>query len=128
MSIGGRFMLQSRHILVVCLAAFGSILAGAAAPDERQEPPPQITRGALSAWQGFIGLGNELYLERKLAAARQYGTNLVIVEIDSPGGRLDSSFNIAKRLRDAHWPTPWPIFLTRHIAERPSSPWAAMRS
>ena len=78
-------------------------MAGAAAPDERQEPPPQITRGALIRLEGFIGLGNEQYLERKLAAARQYGANLVIVEIDSPGGRLDSSFNIARRLRDAHW-------------------------
>ena len=43
------------------------------------------------------------YLWRKLDEARQYGADLLIVEIDSPGGTVDDSFKIAERLRDIDW-------------------------
>ena len=45
----------------------------------------------------------EQYVYRKLATAHKRNADLVILEIDSPGGFLDSSLNLADRLRDLNW-------------------------
>ncbi|MFH1267295.1 MAG: hypothetical protein ABIK89_16345, partial [Planctomycetota bacterium] len=62
--------------------------------------PPDCSRGVLIRFEGFIGPRLEQYLYRKLDVARKEGFGLVVVEIDSPGGLVDSSLNIAARLRD----------------------------
>ena len=62
--------------------------------------PPDCSRGVLIRLEGFIGPRLEQYLYRKLDVARKQGADLVVVEIDSPGGLVDSSLNIAARLRD----------------------------
>lgn len=66
--------------------------AAAAAPDS--------SRGVLIRFEGFIGPRLEQYLYRKLDIAQKRGADLVVIEIDSPGGLVDSSINIAVRLRD----------------------------
>jgi membrane-bound serine protease (ClpP class) len=43
------------------------------------------------------------YLFRKLDTAEKDGANLLIVEIDSPGGFVDDSKLMAERLRDVRW-------------------------
>ncbi len=43
------------------------------------------------------------YVDRKLEQAQQLGADLVILEIDSPGGELDATWKIADRLRDLEW-------------------------
>ena len=63
--------------------------------DDAARPSPPPRRGVLIRFEGFIGLGNELYLRRKLETARRQGADLVIIEIDSPGGQLDASEAIA---------------------------------
>ena len=62
--------------------------------------PPRCSRGVLIRLEGFIGPRLEQYLYRKLDVARDEGADLVVVEIDSPGGLVDSSLNMAARLRD----------------------------
>lgn len=47
----------------------------------------------------------EKFLFRRLDAAQSEGADLVIIEIDSPGGLLEESFNIAERLRSIDWAT-----------------------
>ena len=79
------------------LAGMGLLLAAcrpaaAAAPDS--------SRGVLIRFEGFIGPRLEQYLYRKLDVAQKKGADLVVVEIDSPGGLVDSSTNIAVCLRD----------------------------
>ena len=66
-------------------------------------PPPKFTRGALIRFEGPITPLLERYFYRKLDAAREQGAELIIVEIDSPGGFLDASLNIADRLRQLEW-------------------------
>ena len=66
----------------------------------RPAAPPG--RGVLIRFEGFIGPGNEQYLRRKLEKPRHTRAGqgarrgLVIIEIESPGGRLDSSMAIAE--------------------------------
>lgn len=46
---------------------------------------------------------SEAYLERKLIRAQQLGVNLIVLEIDSPGGLLEEGMRMANRLRDIDW-------------------------
>ena len=68
-----------------------------------QEAPAKASRGVLIRFEGPIGPMLEHYLYRKLDQAKQYKADLVVVEIDSPGGFVDSSLNVAERLGDLDW-------------------------
>jgi membrane-bound serine protease (ClpP class) len=60
-------------------------------------------RPVLIRFEGVITPMLEQYLYRKLDVAKQRDADVVILEIDSPGGFVESSFNIATRLRDLDW-------------------------
>ena len=80
----------------VCL--FTSMLLYAAEP-----APKKHSRGVLIRFEGVIEPMLEQYLYRKLEVAKQENADLVIVEIESPGGMVDPSLAIAARLRDLDW-------------------------
>lgn len=48
---------------------------------------------------------SEAYFDRKLERAQELGADVVVIEIDSPGGFVESSVNMASSLRDADWAT-----------------------
>jgi len=60
-------------------------------------------RAVLIRFEGPITPLLEKFVFRKLDLAEQRGADLVIIEIDSPGGYIDSSFSVATRLRDLDW-------------------------
>ena len=60
-------------------------------------------RAAIVRLEGMITPFTPSYLERKLETARSDGAELVIIEIDSPGGELFSSMRIAQMLGDVDW-------------------------
>lgn len=60
-------------------------------------------RAVLIRFEGPITPLLEHFALRKLELARERNADLVIIEIDSPGGFIDSSFNVATRLRDLDW-------------------------
>ncbi|MDZ7616781.1 MAG: hypothetical protein U1E05_07245, partial [Patescibacteria group bacterium] len=75
---------------------------------EAQEQPflprdGKPVKAVLIRFEGEIEPMLREYLFRKLEEAEQQGANLVIVEIDSPGGYVDDSELIAARLRDIKW-------------------------
>jgi membrane-bound serine protease (ClpP class) len=82
--------LRTLAALALCLPA----LLGAEAD------APKFSRAVLIRFEGSITPITEQYLYRKLDDARRAGADLVIVEIDSPGGLLDQSIAMAERLRD----------------------------
>ena len=88
---------RCRHFVALgVLSAIWLPQAQSAAPAGFQQP-------VLIRFEGEINPMMEQYFNRKLEAARERGADLVIVEIDSPGGRLDSSLNLASTLRDTEW-------------------------
>lgn len=60
-------------------------------------------KGVLIRFEGPIGRMLPQYLERQLSRARQAGVDLIVVEIDSPGGELEASFACAGLLKQVTW-------------------------
>ncbi|MFC1759777.1 hypothetical protein ACFL2H_13585, partial [Planctomycetota bacterium] len=68
-------------------------------------PRKQLTakRVALIRFEGEIKPMSEQYLYRKLDEAKKENVELVVIEITSPGGRLDVLYRMAERIRDIEW-------------------------
>ena len=99
--LGFRFWLGRLGILLG-LAAGGTAIS-CWAGDEAPPARPKYERAVLIRFEGTITPLLEQFLYRKLEEAEEDQADLVIVEIDSPGGLVDSSFNVAHRLRDLDW-------------------------
>jgi len=63
-----------------------------------KRPAPQFDRAIRIRFSGTISPLLEQYLYRKLETAREDGAQMVIIEIDSPGGFVESSLNLAYHL------------------------------
>lgn len=85
------------------LPAIAGWFVTSSAAAEADPPQSKYQRAVLIRFEGTITPLLEQFLYRKLDDAEQDGADLVIVEIDSPGGLVESSFNIAHRLRDLDW-------------------------
>ncbi len=79
--------------------AFAILLPTAAQAVEENPPPGDYRKPVVIRFEQEINDISEQYLYRKLDAAEAYGADLVIVKIDSPGGELDATMCMAKRLR-----------------------------
>jgi len=84
---------------LLCLAAGPAVPGERPAAGERPEPP-HYTRAVLIRFEGPITHGLERYLARKLDIAGSEDADLVILQIESPGGLLWASQRIAQRMRD----------------------------
>jgi len=96
-----------RRILATCIGltlpwAFG---LGSSRADD---PPPAAERRApqrvvVIELTGEISGLSEQYLYRKLEAAAQLEPDVLVLEIDSPGGEVTATLNMAQRLQDVTW-------------------------
>ncbi len=77
-------------------------------PADMQQPAPQqeapqrpavktYRKGVIIEVSGVILPMLQQYLNRKLEQAKKLGANLVILQIDSPGGELGATLEIAER-------------------------------
>jgi membrane-bound serine protease (ClpP class) len=92
------------HIFLSFAALF-ALAAPLSAQPEREAAQKQYQHAVVIPMEGPITPMLERFLFRRLDAAQSEGADLVIVEIDSPGGLLEESFNIAERLRAIDWAT-----------------------
>lgn len=69
----------------------------------RRKRPAEFRKAALIGFEGPIDYRLQKYFQDRLARARRSGADLVIVEIDSPGGLKTVSLEIAEQLRDVDW-------------------------
>lgn len=83
---------------ISCALSTGKLYA-----QEGGDAKPLYSRAVLIRLEGVITPLSEQFLYRKLDVAKGKGADVVIVEIDSPGGFVDSSFFIAHKLRDLDW-------------------------
>ena len=65
----------------------------------------QYRKAVIIPVEGPILRSLERFLYRRLDMAQEMGADLVILEINSPGGLLTESLNIANRLRTTDWAT-----------------------
>ncbi|HJN11033.1 MAG TPA: NfeD family protein [Pirellulaceae bacterium] len=100
----GRSRILCQAILPAVLVAWSLVVVGQS-EDIAQDAPSEKSyeRAVLIRFEGPITPLLEHFVFRKLDLARQRNADLVIIEIDSPGGFIDSSFNVATRLHDLDW-------------------------
>ncbi|MEK6249834.1 MAG: hypothetical protein N2C12_16740 [Planctomycetales bacterium] len=79
------------------------LLAGPSFAQQENTPRKTYQRAAVIRLEGEIDPLLEHYFYRKMEAAREMKSDLVIVDIESPGGLLASSVNLAHLLRDTKW-------------------------
>jgi len=70
------------------------------APPAAPPAAKKFKNAAVIQFEGPITAWLQGYLERKLAAAQQAGADLIVLEIDSPGGLLHESEMIAQKLNN----------------------------
>lgn len=90
---------ERRRLPALFLVLFG-VSSWLAAGGEGAAQDNGNRRAGIVEVKGTITPLTEHMLLRKLEVARDRGVDLLIVEIDSPGGFVDSSFNIAHTFRD----------------------------
>jgi membrane-bound serine protease (ClpP class) len=73
------------------------------APVLADAPAKKYQKAVLIRFEGMIDEYLLQYFHRKLKAAEAAGADLLIIEIESPGGLVDASFEIAGALRDVAW-------------------------
>jgi membrane-bound serine protease (ClpP class) len=68
-----------------------------------QARPDSFQRAAIIRFEGVIDEANTRFFHNRLERAKSLGADLLIVEIDSPGGLAFQSLEIAETLRDVDW-------------------------
>lgn len=100
------------HGLAICCLIGGLLTVSGFAQEAQPDRPGQVPEDLEPAVLIQFGSRDqtleinplsETYFLRKLARAEQLQARLVIVEIDSPGGMIDSSLNLANALRETTW-------------------------
>ncbi len=72
-------------------------------PDARQPRPDNISKIAVIEFTGEITFESGSYFKNRFRAAKQSGCDLLIVDVDSPGGLKTESLDIAAMIRDCDW-------------------------
>jgi membrane-bound serine protease (ClpP class) len=84
------------------LAGLMILWGGCADPSARPATEGGVYRVPVT---GVIELGLAPFIERSLAEARAANATAVVLDIDTPGGRVDAAQRIVKALQDAEIPT-----------------------
>lgn len=95
-----------RLALYRLLIAFIGVCYAGLAPStfSADEAPPNAYRNCVwIKFDGEIHPPRTKYLKRQLDVAKERGADLVILEIDSPGGWIDDSLELAHLLRKTTW-------------------------
>lgn len=99
-TVGAVFLLPL-SIASCCLLLAGLIVGMRSAAGQEPTTPTDVYQHPVwITFDGTISPLTEQSFYRKLDQARQLGADLIVVEIDSPGGFLDSSLNLAHRLAE----------------------------
>ena len=89
-------------VLLAFLATMFLMIAFLAPATFAAEHAP-YRRVAVIELKGMIGPSLHAYFESRLAKAERQGCDLVVVEIESPGGYLHDSLKIARLLQQTEW-------------------------
>jgi len=72
-------------------------------PDATKPRPNKIGNPAVIEFKGEINHRLTTYFKNRFAQAKKSGVDLLIIEIDSPGGLKTESLEMARMLRDCDW-------------------------
>jgi membrane-bound serine protease (ClpP class) len=90
-------------------AGGAGVLLPGSSPQVEAAMGAQVQQGPRVVWvvpvEGVIELGLAPFVERSLREASAAGASAVVLDIDTPGGRVDAAERIADALQDAGVPT-----------------------
>lgn len=72
-------------------------------PDARQTRPQQIDKVIVIEFEGEITHERERYFNARFRQAKKIGCDVLLIEIDSPGGLKIESLKMARMIRDCDW-------------------------
>lgn len=72
-------------------------------PDATRPRPEKFANPAVIEFKGAIDRKLGIYFNNRMATAEKSGVDLLIIEIDSPGGEKLESLRMARMLRDCQW-------------------------
>ena len=72
-------------------------------PDARQARPDTISKIAVIEFTGEITFESGSYFRNRFRAAKESDCDLLIIDVDSPGGLKTESLDIAALIRDCDW-------------------------
>ena len=102
-----RFKLCKIFAIAFCLAvsvdAMATYYQASSVPDATRPRPAEITKPAVIEFKGEIQPQLKMYFDNRFEMARRAGVDLLIIEIDSPGGLKQESLEMARKLRDCQW-------------------------
>ena len=78
-------------------------LASAQIPVTKKARPKSVQKTAIIKINGPIDYKLSKFFDTRLKQAQKAGVDLLVVEIDSPGGLKTESLEIAEKLRDVDW-------------------------
>ena len=81
----------------------GKIDDSESVPSALQVRPTTVKNPAVIEFKGPIDWKLTTYFKNRFALAKKAGVDLLIVEIDSPGGLKNESLEMARMLRDCNW-------------------------
>ncbi|MGI9517645.1 MAG: NfeD family protein [Pirellulaceae bacterium] len=100
--------LNAATLLILALGAatlwpMTAFCQNAAVPSKLQERAAEYKKPVVIVFDGIIDYRMTSYFRNRLNRAKSYGADLVILQIDSPGGLAMQSLAIAEALRDVDW-------------------------
>lgn len=90
-------------LFVGILVWVGPLCGQNSVPDQTRPRPDSFKKVALIEFHRQIDHNQTRYFKNRFAAAKKAGADLVIVEIDSPGGLKIESLEMSRMLRDCKW-------------------------
>ena len=96
-------VIQTIVMLLLALQCSSNLVAQNQVPNLKKDRPQQFSKPFLIEFQGEINWKLSKYLRAKIEQARTSGADLLVFEIDSPGGLKTESLNLAELIRDIDW-------------------------
>ena len=104
--IGGKLVVLAITFLVMSLSLFQPASAQQEiekVPDARQTRPAKIDKVVVIEFEGEINYERDRYFSSRFKQAKATGCDVLIIEIDSPGGLKIESLKMARMIRDCDW-------------------------
>lgn len=93
----------SFFFLLLGIACLQPLPAQEQVPNLKKDRPAKPVRPYIIEFKGEIDWQLSKYFRSRLEQAKSAGADLIIVEIDSPGGLKSESLSLAEMLRDVDW-------------------------
>ena len=100
---GIRVLLAILFTLLISSPAVSAEIEVDKVPDARQTRPDPINKVIVIDFEGEINYERERYFNSRFKQAEKAGCDVLLIEIDSPGGLKNVSLDIARKIRNCKW-------------------------